>query len=156
MAQHTLPCPICAQIELCQAGTQPRLIAEMRSGWAVLGESQLFRGYSLLLCKTPATELHELSTQARRQFLDDMSALARAVNEEVRPRKLNYEMLGNLAPHLHWHLLPRHEDDAQPSQPVWNFWNQSDPKYFYDPARDAELIAAIRQQLATAMTSSKS
>ena len=156
MAIHSLPCPICAQIELCETGKHPRLIAEMPSGWAVLGESQLFRGYSLLLCKTPATELHELPLEARRQFLDDMSALAQAVDEAVRPRKLNYEMLGNLAPHLHWHVLPRHEDDPQPEQPVWNFWDQSDPKYFYDPARDAELIATIRQQLELVRTSNQS
>jgi diadenosine tetraphosphate (Ap4A) HIT family hydrolase len=35
------------------------------------------------------------------------------------PRKLNYELLGNAAPHLHWHLFPRHADDPRPIGPVW-------------------------------------
>lgn len=148
MAQHTLPCPICTQIEECQRGTHPRLIAEMPSGWAISGQSQLFRGYSLLLCKMPVTELHELPMEARRQFLDDMSALAQAVYEATQPRKLNYEALGNQAAHFHWHILPRHADDAHPTQPVWTFWDQSDPKYFGDAESDNELIATIRHHLA--------
>ena len=147
MAQHTLPCPICDQIELCRSGTHPRLIAEMPSGWAVLGQSQLFRGYSLLLCKTPVTELHELPIEARQQFSNDMSLLAQAVWDVTQPRKLNYEALGNQAAHFHWHILPRHNDDAHPSQPVWTFWDQSDSKYFYDDERDGELIIQLRLRL---------
>ena len=60
MADHQSECPICTQIEQCRAGSHPGLIAELDTGFAVLGPSQYWRGYSLLLCKTPATELYEL------------------------------------------------------------------------------------------------
>ena len=36
-----------------------------------------------------------------------------------RPHKLNYELLGNQVPHLHWHLFPRHVGDADLLSPVW-------------------------------------
>ena len=36
-----------------------------------------------------------------------------------RPRKLNYELLGNSVPHLHWHLIPRYSDDPMRTVPVW-------------------------------------
>jgi diadenosine tetraphosphate (Ap4A) HIT family hydrolase len=48
-----------------------------------------------------------------------MAVVAEAVFKAFRPRKVNYELLGNGAPHLHWHLFPRHADDARPRGPVW-------------------------------------
>jgi diadenosine tetraphosphate (Ap4A) HIT family hydrolase len=32
---------------------------------------------------------------------------------------LNYELLGNQVPHLHWHLFPRYRDDPEALKPVW-------------------------------------
>jgi diadenosine tetraphosphate (Ap4A) HIT family hydrolase len=34
--------------------------------------------------------------------------------------KLNYELLGNPHPHLHWHIFPRYADDPMPNKPIWN------------------------------------
>jgi diadenosine tetraphosphate (Ap4A) HIT family hydrolase len=48
-----------------------------------------------------------------------MSLVAEAVFRAFTPRKLNYELLGNAVPHLHWHLFPRHSDDPHPRGPVW-------------------------------------
>ena len=48
-----------------------------------------------------------------------MCLLARAIEETFRPLKLNYELLGNQVPHLHWHLFPRSADDAERLKPVW-------------------------------------
>ncbi len=140
-------CPICAQITLCNSAEHPRLIAETPTGWAVMGQSQLLRGYSLLLCKTPARELHELGEETRRKYLQEMATLAEAVFNAAQPRKLNYECLGNSAGHLHWHILPRHQDDLQPTNPVWGFWNQQDTAHFYQPERDDALRHAIRDEL---------
>lgn len=140
-------CPICAQITLCESGQHPRLILGTQTGWAVMGQSQLFRGYSLLLCKTPARELHELEESARCKYLQEMALLAQAVFNATQPRKLNYECLGNIAAHLHWHILPRHHDDLQPGAPVWSFWDQADESHFYRPERDDALRDAIRHEL---------
>jgi diadenosine tetraphosphate (Ap4A) HIT family hydrolase len=48
-----------------------------------------------------------------------MSLVAEAMFRAFRPAKLNYELLGNTVPHLHWHLIPRYEDDPKPRIPVW-------------------------------------
>ncbi len=32
---------------------------------------------------------------------------------------MNYELLGNFVSHLHWHLVPRHDDDVRPTAPIW-------------------------------------
>ena len=148
-------CPICAQIAQCEDGAHPRLILETTTGWAVMGQSQLFHGYSLLLSKTPARELHELESATRLKYLEEMALLAQAVFRVVQPRKLNYECLGNVAGHLHWHVLPRHEDDAQPGAPVWGFWDQQDSVHFYQAERDDAMRDAIRGEMRQLMEHQK-
>ena len=48
-----------------------------------------------------------------------MATLAEGIEACFRPHKLNYELLGNQVPHLHWHLFPRHANDPEPLAPVW-------------------------------------
>ncbi|MBW3624352.1 MAG: HIT family protein, partial [Armatimonadetes bacterium] len=132
-----------------RAGTHPGLLAEMETGYAGLGDSQYFRGYSLLLCKTPATELHELPPDVRRAYLEEMALLAQAVYNVVQPHKLNYECLGNQVPHLHWHVFPRAADEPHPRQPVWTVMPPPEEadRYALDPQRHAPLIASLRAEL---------
>lgn len=149
MAKHQDQCVICRQIQACRDGAHPGLIMEMESGFAVLGEHQLFRGYSVLLCKEPATELHELTATMRTMYLREMSELAEAVARVVRPHKLNYECLGNVAHHLHFHVFPRQLADPDPQAPVWGQIPTGDlfMKWKLDPGRDRPLAEEIRRAL---------
>ncbi|MFA5188320.1 MAG: HIT domain-containing protein [Patescibacteria group bacterium] len=45
--------------------------------------------------------------------------MAEAVWKTFNPEKLNIEMLGNTANHLHWHVFPRYANDPNPSKPIW-------------------------------------
>lgn len=38
--------------------------------------------------------------------------VAEAVNNIFKPDKMNYELLGNSCPHIHWHLYPRKKGDT--------------------------------------------
>ena len=55
-----MPCGICQRIEQIQQKTNPYFVAELQTGYVVMGKYQLFRGYTLLLCKEHKAELHEL------------------------------------------------------------------------------------------------
>jgi diadenosine tetraphosphate (Ap4A) HIT family hydrolase len=112
-------CGVCERIRQIEHGTNPYFVAEMSTGYVVLGDHQLFRGHSLLLCKHHVVELHHLNAETRRAFLEDMSILAESVYHAFHPHKLNYELPGNGIPHLHWHIFPRHGDDPRPVGPVW-------------------------------------
>ena len=149
MAQHQDKCTICDKIAQCQAGMHPGFIAEMESGYAVLGDSQYFRGYSLLLSKTPATELDELAPDERLKYLEEMALLAQAVREVVQPYKLNYECLGNTVHHLHWHVFPRRLDEPQFAKPVWTCMPSPEEadQYKLDPERHGPMLEAIRAEL---------
>lgn len=69
-------CEICRRIELIKKGGDPYFVTELKTGYVVIGNHQLFRGYTLLLYKE---ELHELDEETRKEFLFEMSAVAKAV-----------------------------------------------------------------------------
>jgi diadenosine tetraphosphate (Ap4A) HIT family hydrolase len=118
------------QVERARAGTLARVIARMRSGWAVLGDPQITRGYSLLLPDPVVADLNALTGEARDQFLSDMAALGDAVLAVTGAERINYEILGNVEPALHAHVIPRHasEDPELRRKPVWlHDWGTAPP-----------------------------
>jgi len=52
-------------------------------------------------------------------MIEELSRVAQALEAVFRPVKMNYELLGNQVPHIHWHVVPRLADDANPRWPVW-------------------------------------
>lgn len=146
-------CLICERISAIQNGTNPYVVAESQSGYAVIGDHQFYRGYSLLLSKVHANELHELELPARTAFLEDMSEVAAAAFRAFRPRKMNYELLGNKDTHMHWHLFPRHNDDAIPEMPIWSLDKAIRSSDSVRP--DPETLLTLRQALANELRESK-
>lgn len=112
-------CLICERIRMIQEDTNPYFVKELQEGYVVIGDHQFYRGYTLFLYKEHAEELHELKEGKRRTFLYEMSIVAEAVWRAFKPVKLNYELLGNTDPHLHWHIIPRHRNDPDPKKPTW-------------------------------------
>jgi len=51
-------------------------------------------------------------------FWFDMLLVSRAMQVVYRPLKMNYQLLGNRLPHLHWLLAPRFVDDVAPGDPL--------------------------------------
>ena len=112
-------CLICERISQIHKNTNPYFVAELETGYVVVGNFQFFKGYTLLLCKEHVSELHHLEPEFRQKFLVEMSQVGEAVYKSFNPEKLNYELLGNTDQHLHWHLFPRYVDDPLPKMPVW-------------------------------------
>lgn len=149
MARHQDPCEICQRIEACRRGTHPGLVAELDTGYVVLGDSQHWPGYALLLARHPVTELHELPAAVRARHLADVALLAEAVGRACAPHKLNVESLGNLVHHLHWHVFPRRADEPDPRAPVWGQMPQGAAA---EAARlDARRHAGLKRALAEAL-----
>ena len=145
----TAGCEICERIARFTPDN-PYLVAELETGYAVLADNQFYPGYTIFLAKRCVPELHDLPRAERSRFLEEMALVAEAVFRAFAPRKLNYELLGNGVPHLHWHLFPRYEDDPAPQWPVWS--NQA----FLDAPRrtliDAEQLESQRELLQRALT----
>jgi diadenosine tetraphosphate (Ap4A) HIT family hydrolase len=135
------------RVEMAQAGRNPMVIRRMPSGWAVLADTQISPGYSILLCDPVVTDLNALSLKERVTFLRDMSVIGDALLEVTNAALINYEILGNAERALHAHIIPRYSDEPDETRrkPIWfSDWNTA-PKF--DPDRDRDLM----QRLANAL-----
>ena len=142
------PCGICRRIERLTPD-DPHVIAELDTGYAVLGDNQIYSGYTIFVAKRCVAELHLLPPEERSTFLHEMAQVAEAVFRAFAPRKLNYELLGNSEAHLHWHLFPRYADDPNPLWPVWNneAFMQASPQAPVDTERLRDLRERAREAL---------
>lgn len=62
----------------------------------------------------------DLSDSDRAHFMKVVFAVEAALRELLHPGKINLASLGNQTPHLHWHVIPRYQDDAHFPSPVWS------------------------------------
>ena len=135
------------QVEALRAGREPRLIARLPSGWALLGERQFLRGYALLLPDPVVPTLNALQAPERSRFLLDLARLGDAVLEVTGAVRINYAMLGNLEPALHAHVIPRyaHEPERLRTAHPWAYdWAAGEP---FDPATHGQMLAQLRGAL---------
>ncbi len=142
-------CLICERIEQIQNGTNPYFVRETNTGYVVIGDQQRIRGYTVFLCKRHATELHELESAFRDEFLHEMALVAEAVYRAFHPDKLNYSLLGaGRGLHMHWHIHPRRQGDTPQPGPVWQLGRElSDPRFTPAPDELRALKAALSDAL---------
>lgn len=137
-----------AQLE---QGENPRAVARLRSGYAVMAESQFLPGYCLLLADPLVGKLNDLTGEARLAFLDDMARLGDAILEATNAVRVNYAIYGNLDPFLHAHVWPRYEDEAPDYRTLPPMLIpaevREDPAYAYDPAKHDDLRQVIADHL---------
>jgi diadenosine tetraphosphate (Ap4A) HIT family hydrolase len=127
----------------------------MRSGFAVIGDTQHLPGYSLLLTDDPAVNhLTDLDWNRRKDFLFDLSLIGEAVQRACAGnglRRINYEVLGNAIPVLHGHVHPRYEWEPPDkiTGPVWRYPKEerNAPEHAYSDAKHGQLRAAIAADL---------
>ncbi len=137
------------RVEACRAGTDPTLIARLASGWAVMGDPQVLRGYCLLLPDPVVPQLNAMAEGSQAQFLSDMAGLGQAVLVATGALRINYAMFGNLEPALHAHVFPRYvtEPAGLRTAHPWAYdWSRATA---FDAVADADLMAALRAVLRT-------
>jgi diadenosine tetraphosphate (Ap4A) HIT family hydrolase len=125
-------------------GRDLRKIYDLPTAIAVLWYDQYYPGHTLVIAKTHATELYHLPESESTQYCKDMVRVAKALAMALHPRKMNYELLGNTGPHLHWRLIPRYDWDPMPQRPVWEHTHE--PKILA-PQEYVDTIATIRRAL---------
>lgn len=112
-------CPFCLKIQTLAQQLAPDCVWEFPHSHLFLGKWQFYHGYCVLVTKTHARELFDLATEERAALFEELTLAAKAIHLAVTPLKMNYELLGNQVPHLHWHLFPRFESDPEKLQPAW-------------------------------------
>jgi diadenosine tetraphosphate (Ap4A) HIT family hydrolase len=119
-------------------------IAEFSHSYLMLNRDQYFPGYCFLLSKEHVTELFHLTPEVRRELIEEVNRAAAALADLFKPDKINYELLGNMVPHMHWHLVPRFIEDALWPRPIWS---EPHAELVLEAAEYQERIALIRTAL---------
>jgi diadenosine tetraphosphate (Ap4A) HIT family hydrolase len=85
----------------------------------VLVDDAGYPGFCRVIWNAHAKEMTDLSADDRAYLMDVVWQVEAAVREVMQPLKMNVASLGNVVPHLHWHVIPRFADDAHFPAPVW-------------------------------------
>jgi len=110
-------CPMCANVG--QSETRYGfLVSQLEASNLHLSKNQYASGYCVLMYREHATELHQLSPERQAAFMRDLLRAGAAMARVFQPIKMNYQLLGNAIPHLHWHIVPRYYGDPAPGRPL--------------------------------------
>lgn len=135
------------RVEQTRKAENPTVICRMPSGWAVLGDTQFLRGYSLLLPDPVVPDLNALNIPRRTRFLLDMTLIGDALLEVTDAARINYSVFGNFDAALHARITPRYASEPETLR--------RGPPSFYDrenaPQFDAERDAVLLEQLKEAI-----
>lgn len=105
-------CELCDQV----GGT---LLWQDASCRVVLVEEADYPGFCRVIWRQHVKEMTDLSATEREHLMTTVFAVEAVIREAMRPDKINLASLGNLTPHLHWHIIPRYTDDKHFPQPIW-------------------------------------
>lgn len=78
-----------------------------------------YPGFCRVILTRHARELTDLDEDERGALMAVVFAVEAAVREAMQPDKVNVASLGNMTPHVHWHVVPRFRDDRHFPHPIW-------------------------------------
>lgn len=78
-----------------------------------------YPGFCRVIWNTHAKEMTDLSDADQNHCMRVVFAVEATLRELMHPDKINLASLGNVVPHLHWHVIPRFGDDPHFPAPIW-------------------------------------
>ena len=76
-------------------------------------------GFCRVILNAHVKEMSDLQDAERARVMGMVYAVERLLRDLLKPDKINLASLGNVVPHLHWHVIPRFADDAHFPNAVW-------------------------------------
>ncbi|MFC4929036.1 HIT family protein [Massilia sp. GCM10023247] len=122
--------------ELC-ALALPTVYADNKLSVIIVDDAN-YPGFCRVIWRDHVREMSDLAREDRLYLNEVVFHVEQAIRETMAPTKVNVASLGNVVPHLHWHVIPRYEDDAQFPAPVWAAAVRQ---------TDESVLAARREQL---------
>lgn len=140
-------CPLCGT--MADVNGHNIKIADLSVTSLWLERNQTYRGYCVLIFKgRHVNGMEELTDAEYDAAADDLRRAALAVAKAMKPDHMNYATLGNVIPHLHWHIIPRYRGDPRWQAPVWTSDLADMDKTFLASDADYQALAdEIRKEL---------
>ena len=86
----------------------------------VLINDQSYPGYCRVESIAHVKEMTDLSDLKRQEFMRIVFIVEAALRSHLMPEKINLAALGNITPHLHWHIIPRYRHDNHFPESIWS------------------------------------
>jgi diadenosine tetraphosphate (Ap4A) HIT family hydrolase len=104
--------------ELCEVDGG-ELIVKTDKLRVVLVDDANYPGFCRVIWNAHAKEMTDLSVEDRSAIMQAVCKTEQAIRDVMAPQKINLASLGNMVPHLHWHVIPRYTDDLHFPDPIW-------------------------------------
>jgi len=82
-------------------------------------EDENFPAFYRLIWQSHVAEFSDLSAADRLACMEAVTLIERVLREALQPTKINLATLGNVVPHLHWHVVARFDWDSHFPNPIW-------------------------------------
>jgi diadenosine tetraphosphate (Ap4A) HIT family hydrolase len=110
--QEAIACELCEQ-------SGGEVIFRNQQLRVVLVDDAAYPGFCRVIWHAHVKEMTDLAIVDRSTLMRTVCQVEAALREVLQPDKINLAALGNMVPHLHWHVIPRFADDAQFPAPIW-------------------------------------
>lgn len=107
-----------ADCELCAAKNEDVLVNTPKFR-VILVDDANYPGFCRVIWNAHVKEMTDLAIADRSALMQAVCKVEQAIRDVMQPHKINLASLGNMVPHLHWHVIPRYQDDAHFPNPVW-------------------------------------
>lgn len=105
-------CPLCEAAGGVLVAQGPR--------WRVIrADDAAFPAFYRVVWTEHIAEFSALSAAHRVECMEVVCAVEQVLIAALQPTKINLAALGNVVPHLHWHVIARFEADSHFPQPIW-------------------------------------
>ena len=136
---------VLSSCELCQDAGGELLLHGGRYRVVLVDDPQ-YPGFCRVIWNAHVKEMTDLNTSERAALMAAVWAVEAALREVMQPAKINLASFGNMTAHVHWHVIPRYEDDAHFPSPVWAVTQRTASQATLAARRS--LLPALRQALA--------
>jgi diadenosine tetraphosphate (Ap4A) HIT family hydrolase len=107
-----------------------------------------YPGFCRVILNQHVKEMTDLDPHERERLMNVVFSVERAIREIMQPEKINLASLGNMTPHVHWHIIPRFKRDKSFPNPIWGKANRETIAFPLDANTAARLKQAIQERLA--------
>ena len=130
-APRVAGCPLCE-------GAGGRVVFEAPAFRVIHAAEEGFPAFYRVVWKDHVAEWSDLAPEARALCMDAVVVVEQCLRDALAPAKINIAALGNMVPHLHWHVIARFDWDTRFPAPVWATAQRD-----RDAGREAGVAAAL-------------
>lgn len=106
---------------VCELCNQPGGTVLWRSAQCrvVRVDDPAYPGFCRVIWASHVREMSDLRADERDALMRVVFGVESVLRSVFSPDKINLASLGNVVPHLHWHVIPRWHDDRHFPEPIW-------------------------------------